>query len=435
MNIAVIGAGYVGLVTGVSFANLGNDVVCVENDREKLALLRKAVPPFYELGLAELLKKNIDAGRLRFSDTVSEGIRNAEAIFIAVGTPSLPDGSADLSAVWSVAEEIAAHLDHKALIVTKSTVPPGTTKELKNFLASRLDVKFEVANNPEFLRQGTAIRDFILPDRIICGVEGDYGKRVLGSLYSGIARPDRPILFMDTVDSELVKYASNTFLALKISFINEIASFCASLGGNIDEVAKGMGLDRRIAPRFLHAGIGFGGSCFPKDTKALVYEMEKRSLYPGILKEVLKRNQLQRMLVIEKLKMLYPEGISGKSVGIWGLSFKPNTDDMRNAPSIDIISALLEEKAVVRAYDPYAMKQANRIFPDVTYCPNAYDAAREVDALLVLTEWHEFRDLDFERVVSLMHNPVMVDGRNMFNPRDMSRLGFRYLSIGRRDYI
>jgi len=435
MNIAVIGAGYVGLVTGVSFANLGNDVVCVESDREKLALLRKAVPPFYELGLAELLKKNIDAGRLRFSDTVSDGIRNAEAIFIAVGTPSLPDGSADLSAVWSVAEEIAAHLDHKALIVTKSTVPPGTTEKLKGFLASRLDAKFEVANNPEFLRQGTAIRDFILPDRIICGVEGEYGKRILSSLYGGIARPDRPILFMSIVDSELVKYASNAFLALKISFINEIASFCASLGGNIDEVAKGMGLDRRIAPRFLHAGIGFGNSCFPKDIRALIYEMEKRSLYPGILKEVLKRNQLQRMLVIEKLKKVYPEGLCGRSVGIWGLSFKPNTDDMRNAPSIDIISALLKGKAVVKAYDPYAMEQASRIFPDITYCSNAYNAAKEADAVLVLTEWHEFRDLDFKKILSLMRNPVMIDGRNMFNPLDMHQLGFRYLSVGRKDYI
>ena len=429
MNVCIIGAGYVGLVTGASLADLGNNAVCVDNDRKKIDMLKKIKMPFYEKGLEDMIKKNVKVGRLSFSASIKEGVEKSLVIFICVGTPPRPNGEADLSYVEKVARDIANNMTSYRLIVEKSTVPVETGKWVEHTirLNVRKKIKFDVASNPEFLREGTAVHDFLYPDRIIIGVQSKRAKQILYELYKGI---EREIVVTDINIAELIKHASNSFLAAKISFINSVANICERAGADIAKVAHGIGLDARIGREFLKSGIGYGGSCFPKDVDAFIHIAGKLGYDFGILKAVRKVNEEQKALFIRKIEEALWI-VKDKTVGILGLSFKPNTDDMRCAPSIEIIGALAENGAKVKAYDPQANKKARAILKGITFCKDLYEAAKNSDALVIVTEWHEFEVMDLGRIKKLMNTPLIIDGRNIFDPQKMKEAGFRYISIGR----
>lgn len=429
MNICIIGAGYVGLVTGACFAEMGHKVICVDNNKKKIEALKKAKIPFYEKDLEAMVKKNIKAKRLYFSSSIKEGVGKSLVIFICVGTPSRPNGEADLSSVEHVAHEIAQNMTSYRLIVEKSTVPVETGEWVEHTIKTsvRKKLKFDVASNPEFLREGTAIQDFMNPDRVVIGIESKKAKEILKELYRKI---DAEIVVTDIKSAELIKHASNSFLATKISFINSVSNICERTGADIKKVAYGMGLDKRIGEGFLNGGIGYGGSCFPKDVDAFMHISGKLGYDFGILKAARKVNEEQRNLFVRKIEEALWI-VKGKSIAILGLSFKPNTDDIRSAPSIDIINSLLEAGAKIKVYDPQAMKNARSVIKGVTFCKDLYEAARNSDTLAIITEWHEFEVMDLARVKKLMKNPLIIDGRNIFDPKRMKKLGFIYISIGR----
>ena len=429
MNICIIGAGYVGLVTGSCFADLGNRVICVDNDKKKIEMLKKLKIPFYENGLDDMVRRNLRANRLSFTTSIKEGVHKSLVIFICVGTPPMPNGEADLSSVEHVARAVAKDLISYRLIVEKSTVPVETGKWVEHTIKINIKkkVKFDVASNPEFLREGTAISDFLHPDRVVIGVESKKAKEILLELYKPI---NAEIVVTDIKSAELIKHASNSFLATKISFINSVANICERTGADITKVAHGIGLDRRIGKGFLMSGIGYGGFCFPKDLDAFMHISGKLGYDFGILKAVRKVNEEQKALFLRKIREALWI-VKDKTMGILGLSFKPNTDDMRFAPSIDIIDSLKESGARIKAYDPQAMKKAQSILNGVTFCKDVYEAARNSDALAIVTEWHEFEVMDLGRIKKIMKNPLIIDGRNIFDPKRMKKLGFKYISMGR----
>jgi UDPglucose 6-dehydrogenase len=428
MRVGIIGCGYVGLTTGVCLAELGHTIVCVDNDEEKIKKLLSGTLPIYEPGLDKLIKKN--KNKIKFSTNIKDAVVNNEIIFICVGTPSNPDGSPDLSYVENVAREIAKYLDSYKIIVEKSTVPVETADWIKKTIEryKKNNVEFDVVSNPEFLREGTAVHDFLYPDRIVIGVESEKAKKSMLKLYQKIKSPK---IVVDTKSAELIKHASNSFLATKISFINAVANICELSGADVEKVALGMGLDKRIGKDFLKAGIGYGGSCFPKDVDAFIWISEKLGYDFSLLKEVKKINERQRELFIKKIEdTLWI--LKDKTIGILGLSFKPNTDDIREAPSIYIIKSLKEKGAKIKAYDPKAMVKMKQVFPDITYCDNPYEVAKNSDCLVILTEWPEFRKLDLKKIKNLLNQPIIIDGRNIFEPQKMTKLGFVYKCIGRK---
>lgn len=427
MKVGVVGCGYVGLTTGVCLAELGHSVVCVDNNKEKIDLLKEGKIPIYEPGLDKLIKKN--KKRLKFSSNIRDAVVGNTVVFIAVGTPSNTDGSPDLSYVENVAKEISLWLEDYKVIVEKSTVPVETADWIKKTIERYKEnkVEFDVVSNPEFLREGSAIKDFLKPDRIVIGVESERAKKIMLELYKKIKAPK---LVVDTKSAELIKHASNSFLAMKISFINAIANICELVKADVEKVALGMGLDKRIGKDFLKAGIGYGGSCFPKDVDAFIWISEKLGYDFSLLKEVKKINQRQRELFIKKVESTLGI-IKDKKIGILGLSFKPNTDDIREAPSIYVIQILKQKGAKLKAYDPKAMDKMKTVFPDIEYCNSVYEAAKGVDCLLIITEWDEFRKMDLEKIKSLMLSPIIIDGRNIFEPARLQKLGFTYISIGR----
>ena len=429
MNVCIIGAGYVGLVTGACLADLGHNVVCVDNDKKKIDTLKKGSIPFYEKGLEQMIERNKKAKRLLFISSIKEGVKKSLVVFICVGTPSKANGEADLSYVEHVAKEIARSLSSYRLIVEKSTVPVETGKWVEHTIKInvRKKIKFDIASNPEFLREGSAIEDFMHPDRIVIGVQSNKAKKILLELYKTIKAE---VVVTDIKSAELIKHASNSFLAAKISFINSVANVCEHTGADITKVAYGMGLDQRIGKGFLEAGIGYGGSCFPKDVDAFMHISGKLGYDFGMLKAARKVNEEQKALFVRKIEEALWI-VKGKTIGVLGLAFKPNTDDMRSAPSIDIINSLRESGARIKAYDPQAMKNARSILKGVTFCKDPYEVAKASDAIAIITEWHEFRVMDLKRIKKLMKNPLIIDGRNIFDPERMQRLGFRYISMGR----
>jgi len=429
MNIGVIGTGYVGLVTGSCFADLGHKVVCVDNNKEKIAKLKKGRIPFYEPGLEGLVNTNIAEGRLSFITSTAECVKKCEIIFIAVGTPPLPNGEADLSAIEHVCIDIARNMKKYRLIVEKSTVPVKTAEWVQRTLKKyvRKGIRYDVASNPEFLREGSAIKDAEFPDRIILGVSSDHAAMLLVKLYEPL---NAPILITDIKSAELIKHTANAFLAMKISFINAVANVCENTGADIMKVAKGIGMDKRIGTDFLLPGIGYGGSCFPKDVSAYIKLSERVGYDFKLLKEVVSINNNQRKNLIRKVKAALGN-IKNKKVSILGLAFKPDTDDMRGAPSLEIINMLITEGAKICAYDPVAMKNAAALIKNIKFAKNAYEAVKGSDALVIVTEWREFRALDLPKVKKLMRRVNIIDGRNIFEPKKMKKLGFNYWSIGR----
>ena len=433
MKIAMVGSGYVGLVSGACFADFGHDVVCIDKDESKIERLRAGVMPIYEPGLAELVAANVKAGRLSFSTDLASSIEDAAAIFIAVGTPSRRgDGHADLTYVYAVAQELAENIRTPTVVVTKSTVPVGTGDEVERIIReSGTDVRFAVVSNPEFLREGAAIGDFKRPDRIVIGAEEEWARGVMREVYRPLFLNRAPILFTSRRSSELIKYAANAFLATKITFINEMADLCEKVGGDVQDVARGIGLDNRIGSKFLHAGPGYGGSCFPKDTLALLKTAEDYNSPVRLVEAVVKVNDSRKRAMGRKVIEALGGDARGKRVALLGLTFKPNTDDMRDAPSIAIVQTLLDAGAEVVAYDPEGMEAAAQIMPEVTMAASTYAAVAEADAVALVTEWDAFRALDFARVKSLMNAPVLVDLRNVYDPTEARAAGFAYSSIGR----
>lgn len=430
MNICVIGSGYVGLVTGSCFADLGNDVICVDNDKSKVAALKKGTIPIYEPGLEELVKRNVKEGRLSFTSHLQDAVKKSEVIFVCVPTPPKDNGDADLTYVEIVSKEIALSMPSYRLIVEKSTVPVNTGEWVEHTINvyNKRKIKFDVASNPEFLKEGSAIEDFMNPDRIVIGVKSRRAEELLSELYKPLKAP---IVVTDIKSAELIKHASNSFLATKISFINSVASICDKVGADVVDVARGMGLDKRISKDFLSAGIGFGGSCFPKDLAAFVHIAEKIGYDFGILKEVQKVNRAQKRSVIKKIEELL-WNLPKKTAGVLGLSFKPGTDDLRESPSLEIIEMLLKEGVHIKVYDPVAMGKARTVLgKGVRFCKDAYQAAKDSDCLLIATEWNEFKEIDFKKIKKIMRQPVLIDGRNIYDPKEMKRLGFKYIGIGR----
>jgi len=433
MKIAVIGTGYVGLVTGTCLAETGNDVICVDINQQKLEMLRNGESPIYEPGLQTLLHRNIAEERLSFTSNLAEAVKDAAVIFLALPTPPGGDGSADLSYVLGASRDIALIISSYKVIVTKSTVPVGTADKVKAILEQYSDVEVAVVSNPEFLREGVAIEDFMKPDRIVIGTADDRAKKILTELYTPYVRQGNPIVFMDERSSELTKYAANSFLATKISFMNEVANLCERVGANVDMVRLGIGADERIGKRFLFPGIGYGGSCFPKDVQALAKSAEENIYDFKILNAVMDVNAIQKTVLVDKLNKYYNGDLSGKTFALWGLAFKPETDDIREAPALEIIEALLKQGANVVAYDPEAMGNVNALLGDkVAFAENQYDALSGADALLILTEWSVFRNPDFNRVGNLLKNKVIFDGRNLFGLEQMVHHGFYYNSVGRK---
>ncbi len=431
MKVGVIGCGYVGLTTGVCLAELGHTVVCVDNDEEKIKKLFSGKLPIFEPNLDKLIKKN--KKRIKFSIDIKDAVVSNEVIFICVGTPSNPDGSPDLSYVEDVAKEIAKYLDSYKVVVEKSTVPVETAEWIKKTIQryKKNNVEFDVVSNPEFLREGSAVKDFLYPDRIVIGVESEKAKKIMLKLYQKIKSPK---IIVDTKSAELIKHASNSFLATKISFINAVANICELSGADVEKVALGMGLDKRIGKDFLKAGVGYGGSCFPKDVDAFIWISEKLGYDFSLLKEVKKINEKQKELFAKKIEdTLWI--LKEKMIGILGLSFKPNTDDIREAPSIYIIKTLKQKGAKIKAYDPKAIQKMKQIFPDIEYCDNPYEVAKNSDCLVILTEWPEFKKLDLKKVKKLLNQPIIIDGRNIFDPKKMTKLGFIYKCVGRRSDV
>ena len=433
MRIAMIGTGYVGLVSGACFSEFGVEVVCVDKDADKIACLQRGEIPIFEPGLQAVVANNQRSGRLSFTTDLATAVAGADAVFIAVGTPSRRgDGHADLSYVFAAAREVAAALTGYAVIVTKSTVPVGTGREVARVMReTRASAEFDVVSNPEFLREGSAINDFMRPDRVVIGAESERAREVMRQLYRPLYLIERPIVFTALETSELIKYAANAFLATKITFINEIADLCERVGANVHDVARGIGLDGRIGRKFLHAGPGFGGSCFPKDTRALVQTARQVGAPIRIVETVVEVNEARKAQMADKVIAHCGGSVKGKTIAVLGLTFKPNTDDMREAPSLKIVPALQAAGAKIRAYDPAGMAEAKKMLPDIHWCENAYDTLDGADALVIITEWNAFRALDLDRMKALMKAPVMVDLRNIYNPAEMIAAGFRYTSVGR----
>jgi UDPglucose 6-dehydrogenase len=433
MKIAVVGTGYVGLVTGTCFAEAGNEVLCVDNNQEKLAKLRAGVVPIYEPGLEVLFERNTKDGRLRFTDSLSEAVEHAEVIFLALPTPPMEDGSADLKYVLGVAGDIGKLLKDYRVIVTKSTVPVGTADKVRAAVAQHTDLEYDVVSNPEFLREGVAVEDFMKPERIVVGTRSERAIEVMRRLYKPFVMSGNPILFMDERSSELTKYAANSFLATKISFMNEIANLCDLVGADVDHVRKGIGTDSRIGKRFLFPGVGYGGSCFPKDVSALYKTSQEYNYEFSILNSVMKVNDIQKTVMVEKIVSEMGNDLTGKTFGILGLAFKPNTDDIREAPALVIIEKLLEMGAKVKAFDPEAMNAVKAYTKlDIQYTANMYECVDGVDALVLVTEWNEFRTPDFSRLKATMKQPLIFDGRNVYEVETMEQEGFTYYSIGRK---
>ncbi|MEM6342859.1 MAG: UDP-glucose/GDP-mannose dehydrogenase family protein [Bacteroidota bacterium] len=436
MKIAVIGTGYVGLVTGTCFAEAGNDVLCVDNDPRKLAMLNAKQVPIYEPGLEVLFERNINEGRLHFTDSLEEAVNFADIIFLALPTPPMEDGSADLQYVLGVAGQIGPMLERYTIVVNKSTVPVGTADKVQAAIAAEAKVEFDVISNPEFLREGFAVEDFMKPERIVIGTRSAKAKEKMERLYKPFVMSGNPILFMDERSSELTKYAANSFLATKISFMNEIANLCEKVGANVDNVRRGMGTDSRIGARFLFPGVGYGGSCFPKDVSALFKTARQYDYDFSILDSVMGVNQRQKSVMVQKIVEQFGEDLAGKTFGVWGLAFKPNTDDIREAPALVIIEELLAKGAKIKAFDPEAMEAVQMYTKlDIDYTDNAYEAAVAVDALLIITEWSEFRSLDLHKVKASLKNQIIFDGRNIYEPADMAEAGFTYFSIGRPEVV
>ena len=434
-KIAVIGTGYVGLVTGTCFAETGNNVVCVDIDEEKVEKMKNGEVPIYEPHLDVIFERNIKQDRLRFSTKLADSIEDAEIIFLALPTPPGEDGSADLSYVLGVAEELGRLITDYKVIVDKSTVPVGTAEKVHAAVAANAQCDFDIVSNPEFLREGFAVDDFLKPDRVVIGTSSDRARTIMGDLYKPFVRQGNPIIFMDEKSAELTKYAANSFLATKITFMNEIANFCERVGADVDSVRIGIGSDTRIGKRFLFPGIGYGGSCFPKDVQALVKSGNEANYKFEIIDAVLRVNDRQKLALIDKLRNHYGD-LSGKNFGLWGLAFKPDTDDIREAPALYMINALLDAGASITAYDPEAMDNVRELFGDkIQFASNQYEAIEGKDALLIATEWGAFRNPDFERIKSTLKEPKIFDGRNLFDLEEMKGLGFYYESIGRETVV
>ncbi len=432
MNIAVIGTGYVGLVSGTCFAETGNNVVCVDIDVNKVNKLSNGEITIYEPGLEVIFKRNLKEGRLKFTTSLAEGIEGAQVIFLALPTPPGEDGSADLKYVLGVADELGKILTDYKVIVDKSTVPVGTAEKVHAAIAKNIKCDFDVVSNPEFLREGVAVDDFMKPDRVVIGTQSERAKKVMNELYAPFVRQGNPVLFMDEKSAELTKYAANSFLAVKISFMNEIARICELLGADVDMVRRGIGTDDRIGKRFLFPGIGYGGSCFPKDVQALVKSSEDVNYPFEILKAVMHVNETQKLFLMPKIRNYYGS-LKGKHFAIWGLAFKPNTDDIREAPALYMIDALSAEGATITAFDPEAMKNVRNLIGDkITYAEKMYDALQGADGLIIATEWNEFRTPDFQKISSLLKQKAIFDGRNLFELPVMQELGFHYESVGRK---
>ena len=434
-EITVIGTGYVGLVTGACFSDLGNNVICLDIDKKRISDLKKGEMPIFEPGLEEIVERSYRAGRLKFTTDYAEALKDTEFVFIAVGTPSGQNGEADLSYVEKAVIQVAENMNHPVIIVDKSTVPVGTGDWVADIIRRKkngLLPKFQVVSNPEFLREGSAISDFMQPDRIVLGSNDKDACEKVAELYAPLRSQ---MLITDIRTAEMIKYASNAFLATKISFVNEIANICESVGANVIDVSKGMGLDSRIGPKFLSAGIGWGGSCFPKDVKALAHIALEYGTQPQLLQAVIDINQTQRTRVVEKLEKML-KNLEGKKIGFLGLAFKPNTDDMRESPAADIIKVLVDKGVSIRAYDPEAMEQAKKILPEqVVLCDNAYQVVENADAVVLATEWNEFKQLDFKKIHQLMNKKNILDGRNLWDPDYLSDLGFNYIGVGRGKYL
>ncbi len=432
MKLCVVGTGYVGLVAGTCFAESGNDVICVDIDAAKIAALQRGESLIYEPGLEELIHRNVAQQRLSFQTDLEDAVRRSLICFIAVGTPDGGNGDADLGAVWAVAEQIGAAMNGYKVVVDKSTVPVGTAARVAQQIAARTAQPFDVVSNPEFLKEGAAIEDFQKPDRVIIGHRSERARALMEELYKPFVRTGNPILFMSPESAEMSKYAANAMLAARISLVNEIANLCEAVGGDIEDVRRGVGLDRRIGSAFLFPGVGYGGSCFPKDVKALWAMAEANDLKPRMLRAIEEVNQAQKTVLFSKVERHFGGALRGRRFAVWGLSFKPRTDDMREAPSVTLIESLLAAGASVQAHDPVARHSAERIFGDrIAYCEVPYEALRDADALLIVTEWNEFKQPDFERMRSLLRQPLIFDGRNLYSPAAMRQLGFTYHAIGR----
>ncbi len=441
MKVCVIGTGYVGLVAGACFANSGNRVICVDIDKEKIEKLKKGIIPIYEPGLQEIVLTNIEKERLFFTTSIKEGVENSDIIFIAVGTPEGEDGSADLSYVLQAARDIAEHMNGYKIIVNKSTVPVGTAAKVKEEISKITNHPFDVVSNPEFLKEGAAVQDFLKPDRIVIGTDSEKARSIMVDLYSPFVRKKERIILMDNVSAELTKYAANSMLATRISFMNDLANLAEKVGADIEKVRVGIGTDSRIGLAFLFPGVGYGGSCFPKDVKAILKTGEEHGHKLSVIEAVEKVNKEQRKIMVDRVSNFFKGDIKGKTFAVWGLSFKPNTDDMREAPAIDIIKGLVERGAKIQAYDPVAMENAKRVFStlgitdSIVFCAKQYEALQDADALIVVTEWMEFRKPDFELIKKLMKGNTIFDGRNIYKPEQMKESGFNYFSIGRKPII
>lgn len=432
MKISCMGCGYVGLVAGTCLADMGNEVTCFDIDKGKINKLNKGVIPIYEPGLKDMFERNIKEKRLRFSNDIKTTIKKSNVIFITVGTPPGKNHEADLFAVKSVAEQIGRNMDTYKVIVNKSTVPVGTAELVREIIKKNQtgDCEFDVVSNPEFLREGEAVKDFTNPDRIVIGTDNEKAKKIMVSIYRGIARADKPVFITDIKSAEMIKYASNAMLATRISFMNEIAQLCEKVGADIKSVAKGIGLDNRIGPRFLQAGMGYGGSCFPKDVRALIELMKRNKVKGEVLSAVNRVNEDQRKFILLKIKKLLPS-LKEKTIAIWGLAFKPKTDDIREAPSIAIIMELQRLGAKIRAFDPEAKLNAKKVLKGVIFCNDPYSTVKGCDALVIATEWNEFRVLDIDKIKRLLKQPNIIDGRNIYEPEEMKNAGFNYVGIGR----
>ena len=435
MRITVIGTGYVGLVVGACLSEMGNDVICVDNNKEKLEQIKKGIIPIYEPGLEELIKVNVNENRLTFTDNLKYAVQNSLVCYIAVGTPQGEDGSADLKYVYQVAESIGESINEYKVIVDKSTVPVGTADKVTEIIKSKTNIEFDVVSNPEFLKQGAAVDDFLKPDRVIIGSNSKKATDIMQELYAPFLRTGNPVIVMDVKSAEMTKYAANSFLAVKISYANEIANICEKVGADAEMVRIGMCSDKRIGTQFLFPGLGYGGSCFPKDVKALIKTAKDFNCDSSLLESADIVNKKQRMLFVDKILNYYNNDIKDKTFAIWGLAFKPKTNDMREAPSITIINELLNKGAKIKAYDPKAFDLAKLIFGDkITYSKNAYDALIDSNALLLLTEWNEFRRPDFDRIKSLLKTPVIFDGRNQYDSNRLKNKGFSYFCVGKKSF-